>query len=196
MQEIWRDIKGFEGVYQISNYGRLKSFKANRDGRVLSNKNSKGDYLAVVLRNGEKCERHTRIHRLVAEAFMPLTSYIEMEVHHKDENKQNNRIDNLEWIHSTVHHKETLKNNPNMIKRMLDRNKESCIPVLQFTISGELIGEYPNCAVAGLKTGICRRNIQQVAYRTEYKPGKVRKQAGGFVWKLKRGELNEIDCVG
>lgn len=49
MREVWKDVKGFEGIYQISNKGRLKSFKRMKDGYILSTKNSKGDYLSVVL---------------------------------------------------------------------------------------------------------------------------------------------------
>jgi len=50
--ETWKDIKGFEGIYQISNMGRVKSFKADLNGRILSIKNSKGDYLNIVLCHG------------------------------------------------------------------------------------------------------------------------------------------------
>ena len=57
--------------------------------------------------------------------------------------------------------------------------------ILQFSLGGELIGEYRNAEEAGRNTGVCPRNILQVANKEEYKPGKTRRQAGGFVWKFK-----------
>lgn len=69
--EEWKWIRGFEGVYQISNYGRLKSFKKYGHGYILSNKNQKGGYLSVVLQDTiQKKKRYVRIHVLVAEAFI------------------------------------------------------------------------------------------------------------------------------
>ena len=71
MGEEWRWVKGFEGLYQISNLGRLKSFKKYREGYILSENNKKGGYLSVVLTdNVQKKKRYTRLHNLVAEAFL------------------------------------------------------------------------------------------------------------------------------
>lgn len=69
--EEWRDIEGFVGVYQISNFGRLKSFKQYKCGKVMKTTNKKGGYLSVVLQ-AEGKTRSTRIHRLVAEALRKL----------------------------------------------------------------------------------------------------------------------------
>ena len=91
--EIWENVEDFEGIYQISNHGRLKSFKAAADGRVLSNKIRKGDYLAVVLQANGKT-KHTRMHRLVAECFIP-NIFGGNEVNHRDGNKQNNHAPSL-----------------------------------------------------------------------------------------------------
>jgi hypothetical protein len=98
--EQWKEISGFEGIYQISNHGRLKKLKGYaRDmgyPRLVSVKHKGGWYLTVTLRHGPK--RWTvRIHVLVAQAFVP-NFESKPEVNHKDLNKQNNYADNLEWV--------------------------------------------------------------------------------------------------
>lgn len=94
MQEIWKDIIGFEGVYEISSYGRVRSVKS---GRILSTSKCGGcrGYLSVCLsKNGKRYGK--LVHRLVAEAFIPVVEGLS-EVNHKDEDKTNNRVENLEW---------------------------------------------------------------------------------------------------
>lgn len=111
--EIWKDVKGFEGLYQVSNYGRVKSLRrwVNRSNggywipeRIRSLGTVRGGYLFVPLyKDGEKFPR--RINRLVAEAF--LEGYSEgKDVHHIDGDKTNNRVDNLICLSSEEHHKE------------------------------------------------------------------------------------------
>lgn len=91
--EIWKDIEGYEG-YQISNYGRVKSLKYGKE-RIRKPTKDKDGYLTVTLcKQGEK--KTYKVHRLVAKAFIPnVNNYL--EVNHKDENKTNNTIQNLEW---------------------------------------------------------------------------------------------------
>ena len=94
MQEIWKDISGFEGVYEISSYGRVRSIKS---GKILSTSKCGGcrGYLSVCLsKNGKRYGK--LVHRLVAEAFIPVVEGLS-EVNHKDEDKTNNRVENLEW---------------------------------------------------------------------------------------------------
>ena len=101
-KEIWKDIKDYEGIYQISNIGRIKSLDRycnNRliKGKILSPHLAKG-YLKINLyKNGKS--KHFAIHSLVAEAFIPNPNNYP-EVNHKDENKENNNVDNLEWCDS------------------------------------------------------------------------------------------------
>ena len=97
MKEEWRDIKGYEGKYQISNLGRVKSLNYHRENRekILSDAPTKGGYLIIGLcKNGKR--KPYSIHKLVAEAFIENPNNYK-EVNHKDEDKTNNRVDNLEW---------------------------------------------------------------------------------------------------
>lgn len=96
MSEIWKDIPNYENLYQVSNYGRVRSLHNRFKNKTYLKgcKNSKG-YLLVTL-----CKNHTQkafnIHRLVAEAFIPNPNNLPC-VNHIDENKINNIFTNLEW---------------------------------------------------------------------------------------------------
>ena len=101
-KEIWKDIDGYPG-YQVSNYGRVKSldrvsFKgSNMKGRILNQRTNEKGYLLVRLQNSDTGESDMfRVHRLVALAFIPNPGNLP-QVNHKDEDKTNNNIDNLEW---------------------------------------------------------------------------------------------------
>lgn len=102
--EIWKDIKNFENMYQISNYGRVKSIKrvrklnndkiANVKERILKPTYINGYQRVVFSKNGKRYNYF--IHRLVAEAFISNHNNYK-EINHKDENKKNNCVNNLEW---------------------------------------------------------------------------------------------------
>jgi hypothetical protein len=185
MKEEWKDVKGFEGMYQISNYGRLKSFRRSSDGYITSQTNKKGDYLRVVLK-----ETHpTYIHHLVAFHFIgerPDGHHID----HIDNNKQNNRLDNLQYLPRSIHVLKTIKENPSAIKGMNNYNRFIRPKVIvQLSMNGDVIAEFANSKEASDRTGVCQRNILQVAKKDEYRPGLIRKQAGGFIWKFKENML-------
>lgn len=95
MIEIWKDIKGYEGLYQVSNLGRLKSYQRVKAGKLVSLQKTKDGYLQTDLYK-DKVRKAVRIHRLVAEAFIPNPDG-KLEVNHKNGNKENNEVDNLEW---------------------------------------------------------------------------------------------------
>ena len=104
-QEIWKDIKGYEGLYQVSNMGRIKSLKRkvkNKNGYRIANEKiikpvltDTCKYYAVGLHKNKK-RKTLLVHRLVAINFIPNPNNY-TEVNHKDENKQNNNVNNLEW---------------------------------------------------------------------------------------------------
>lgn len=98
MQEIWKDIKEYEGLYQVSNIGNVKSLNYHQTGkeRILRLGVNRGGYLIVQLcKNGKR--KPLRVHRLVLMTFNPINNMDKLEVNHKDENKKNNNLDNLEW---------------------------------------------------------------------------------------------------
>lgn len=114
--EEWRDIKGYEGLYQVSSLGRVRSldrisFHLNRWGTLTKTRirgrirrtnisNSGYSYLPLSKNGNDYC---AKIHRLVAEAFIP-NPYNYPEVNHKDGNKQNNIVSNLEWCTHSMNH--------------------------------------------------------------------------------------------
>lgn len=186
MREEWMDIRGWEGIYQISNYGRLKSFKREKTGVVLSNKNKNGWYLNVVLQTGRRNSRRwsVKIHTLVATHFIGPRPSDKHIVNHKDCDKQNNRADNLEWVtqRENMLHAAVVK--PEFLSGMHRHNKfVRPNGIMQFSLDGEFLHCYRNGAEASKATGVCQRNILQVANKTEYKPGLTRKQAGGYIWE-------------
>lgn len=94
-KEIWKDIDGFCGDYQISNRGRLKSFKCNREKILSTNTLSNGYPIAQLLKNGVVCREY--IHTIVAKTFIK-KMYAPLTVHHIDFDKTNNSVSNLELI--------------------------------------------------------------------------------------------------
>ena len=93
INEIWKDIKGYENLYQVSNWGRVKSLQYNNI-KILKPRNIQG-YQCVILYK-YNLHKEYKIHRLVAEAFI-YNPYNLPQVNHKDENKANNKVHNLEW---------------------------------------------------------------------------------------------------
>ena len=114
MKETWKDIKGYEGLYQVSNYGRIKSVRNNIIRKTTYA--GKGYRRVNLVLNGKA--KYYYIHRLVAEAFIPNEESKPL-VNHKDLNILNNNVDNLEWC--------TSKENNNYKAHQLKRNISTTI---------------------------------------------------------------------
>lgn len=183
--EIWKDIKGFEGFYKISSWGRFISCMGKAKGRIRKNTNKNGWYFTVNLKCANGQYHTKRIHRLVAEHFIPNPLNLP-EVNHKDLNKQNNHVNNLEWVDRKMNQNHAFKNKPSMIHGMINYNKYVRPKrIEQFTLDGKLVRVHLNGSDAAKFSGVCQRNILQVANKDEYRPGLTRKQAGGFIWEFK-----------
>ena len=100
LDEIWLPIQGYEGLYEISNYGRVKSRNYRKKGevRILSTHARLGNYVKVGLRKGNE-RRYFRVHRLVAIAFLPPPQDGQTQVEHCNCDKRDNRVSNLRWTH-------------------------------------------------------------------------------------------------
>ena len=162
IKEIWKDKKDYKGHYQVSNCGRVKSIKFGKE-RILKLIPNRYGYLQVTLcKNNIK--KVYKVHRLVAEAFIDNPDNLPC-VNHKDENKLNNNVDNLEWC--------TNEYNVNYGTRTERCSK----PVLQYTLDGEFVREWPSikeCDRNGFKQG----NVVACC-QGKYKTSK------GFIWKYK-----------
>ena len=177
-KEIWKDIQGYEGKYQVSNLGRVKSLNYNNTckERILIPCKKPNGYLCVVLSKNCICKKFY-VHRLVAQAFIENPDNLP-QVNHIDENKLNNRVENLEWC---SHEYNT--NYGTGIERMLKTRKlRNCkkaeISVIQFTQANKFIKEYPSIKEAERCTGINRGNLCSCC-KGRYK------SAGGYIWKYK-----------
>lgn len=164
-KEIWKDIKGYEGLYKVSNRGNIKSLNYRRklgNERILPGSCDGKGYLQVGLcKNGVR--RKFAIHRLVAEAFIE-NKYNKKEVNHIDGNKSNNHVDNLEWSTRSENVKHAYDNgliskkygikNPNFGKKMALSNSRKV-----FCITTNEIFE--SITEASLKYNIHRSNISR-----------------------------------
>ena len=101
--EIWKDIEGFEGKYQVSTWGRVRSCHHGKTKILTPYKNERG-YLKVGLSVGKRKTQKFRVNRLVALAFIP-NPYNLPQVNHKDGNKENNSYTNLEWATNEINSK-------------------------------------------------------------------------------------------
>lgn len=183
MNEIWKDIPCHKGSYQASNMGHIRSLdrmipnKANKSGlqktrgKMLKPCATANGYMVVNL--GRKTYY---VHRLVCEAFVGNIPS-GMNVNHKDGNKQNNRIDNLEIVTSSQNHLhafEVLHRIPSCLGKL---NSNASKPVAQCTLSGEFIEQYPSAREAARQTGISHKHISSCCN------GK-RQTTGGYRWKF------------
>lgn len=189
MTDNWKDIKGFEGLYQISNLGNIKSLKRyvkNKYGyrvvneKILKNQiNSKG-YYSVVLRKENKTFTK-EIHRLLAIAFIPNINN-DKYINHKDGNKLNNSLDNLEWCTCQYNIKEAYRLGLNRYTNLINF-KNLPKKVLQIDKDNNLIAEYDSIREASRITGICYNSISLNCQGKQTK-------AGDYTWRFKEEIIN------
>lgn len=173
-KEIFREIDGFPD-YEVSNLGRVCSFKGKYPKILKLGEDSCGYPIVGICNGGKQVTK--RVHRLVAEAFVPNPEN-KPEVNHIDEDKSNNMVDNLEW----VTHRENV-NHGTWIRRMAEallNRKDLSKPIVQYTTEGVFIAEYNSLAEAERITGVAYPNIYKVCR------GK-RKTAGGYIWCYEKG---------
>lgn len=94
MEEIWKDIRGYDGFYEVSNLGRVRSYKVRK--RLLKQHKNRYGYLMVTLRKNRKIKTYST-HRLVAESFL-IKIREDLQVNHKNGIKTDNMVQNLEWV--------------------------------------------------------------------------------------------------
>lgn len=169
-QEIWKDIAGYEGKYQVSNLGRVKSLNYKRSGKeeIMEPYKVGGGYLQVHLcKNGERDKQY--VHRLVAEAFLPNPENLPF-VNHKDENPENNIVSNLEWCNAKYNTNYGTRND-RVAEKLINREDLSK-PVLCVE-TGEI---FPSSSEAERKSRAYQGNIIKCCQ------GK-RKTTRGYHWR-------------
>lgn len=152
-KEQWKDILGYEGLYQVSNLGRVKSLKFDKE-RILKNRTNSNGYLSVQLSKGNKIKSFL-IHRLVANAFLPNPNNYSY-VNHKDENKTNNCVDNLEW---TSHESNCNFGTRNERISEQNINGKCSKEVIQCDLEGNEIARFPSVGEVQRQFGYLQGNI-------------------------------------
>lgn len=169
-KEIWKDIAGYEGLYQVSNFGRVKSIRFGKERILKPFKTGKG-YLQVCLYKNNKRKKYY-VHRLVAQTFLEIPEYLKqyigtvyLHINHKDENRQDNFVNNIEWCDA--------KYNINYGTRTEKQSKT----VVQYTLDGRFVREWASIAECG------RNGFNQACVCMCCKG--ERKTHKGFIWKYK-----------
>ena len=166
-EEIWCPIKGYESLYEVSDQGRVKSLKFGKE-RILKPVRKLNGYLQIGLwKNGEN--KTYSIHRLVAKTFIPNPDNLP-EVNHKDENKTNNKSENLEWCDQKYNN-----NYGTRVKRQSDKCSK---PVIQLTKDGEFVREWKSMNDVQRNLGYSNGNISSCC------TGRY-KSAYNYIWKFK-----------
>ena len=180
MEEKWADIKGYEGLYQVSSNGNVRSLDRYVPHKTMGQKFCKGrmmathvtsaNYLCVNLCKNNKYTSYD-VHRLVAVAFLGVDDVAGLEVNHIDENKRNNRADNLEWVTKS-------QNNMHGTKRERHARKIRKA-ILQCDLDGNVVNEWASATeaekvISGKFSGAISHCIN----------GKT-KTAFGYIWRFK-----------
>lgn len=164
--EQWMTIKGYED-YQVNRFGVIKSIKFGKELILKPIKTIHG-YLRVGLSKNGKCKLLS-VHRIVAEAFLPNPNNLP-QVNHKDEDKTNNCVENLEWVDNS----QNIRYGSGIERRAKLRKKN----VLQYSLDGELVNEWDSATDIQNNLGLPKQNISKCCMGERH-------SCGGFVWKFK-----------
>lgn len=186
--EEWRDVAGYEGLYMVSNYGRVKSLpRVYRSGRshslikmteerLLSIDQGKNGYISVALTKNANTKRFL-VHRLVAQAFIQNPDNLPC-INHLDRDRSNNSVDNLEWC---TQQQNLLYPPTRKAISASQTNGGHSKSVIQYTLDGEFVQEWPSTREIQRKLGYFQTNISSCCL------GKY-KQAYGYLWRYKYSE--------
>lgn len=169
--EIWKDVAGYEGLYQVSNMGNVRSLPRPRtSGRIMSQSMARGYKKVALCSNGGV--KWVKVHRLVAETFIPNPNGLP-QVNHKDENKLNNVAENLEWCDG----KYNINYGTGILRGRKKAGKAKSKKVAQYSLDGELLSVWDSMLCAARTLNIAQGGISNCCL------GK-NKTAGGYVWKF------------
>lgn len=187
-EEIWKDIKGYEGLYQISNLGNVKSLKRITTGKKYGKHNLKekilkfiksGKYYSVHLcKNGKR--QATYVHRLVGIAFLENENNY-LDINHKDGDTKNNNVENLEWCNRSYnikHSYKVLKRTANT-KGFIDYIQKRKRKINQYDLQGNFIKEW-GC-ISEAEKFLNQEHTGKICECCKHKHG--RKSAFGYKWE-------------
>lgn len=182
MEEIWKDIKGYEGLYQVSNFGKIKSIPRHgtrKNMHIISQNYNRCGYKIVNLYKNAKGKTKT-VHRIVAETFMKNTLNKE-DINHIDGNKDNNNVTNLEWTSHKENMKHARKNHLiNISDKVIEQGrkigKTRAKKILQIE-KYSIIKQWNSMTEASKATGI---SISEISLCCNNK----KKSVGGYEWKF------------
>ena len=185
MDEVWKWVVGYEGLYEVSNTGKVRS--TYRYAKEL--KQSNGTTYRTVQLWKNHVGKNYSVHRLVAIAFLPNENNYP-QVNHKDENKLNNHVSNLEWCtakynqnYGTIIERRKMNTDYHTEKRIktaIQNGRASAKPVYQYDKNGVFIARYNSTVEAHNITGFNASHIGECCN------GKRYKTVGGYIWKFER----------
>ena len=183
MEEIWKDVEGFEGLYMVSNLGNVKSLNyrhKNEEHLLKLCINKYGYYFVRLHSNG--MEKNFLVHRLVAKAFIENGNNFPL-VNHKDENKLNNNFENLEWCTQEYNLNYSLnrRGKRNQQRKCKTHTKHTSSKysqrVFQKKLSGEIVSEYSTVSEAARVNKMSLKSLIECCK-------KKRKTAYGYKWEF------------
>ena len=168
MGEIWKDVEGYEGLYQVSNLGRVRSLYTNRQLKKIST--STGYHAVGLYKDGRS--KRCSVHRLVAQAFLPNPER-KATVNHKNGDKHDNCADNLEWATHEENQRHAVQTG--LWVNANHKNNKLSIPVAQYDLDMNLIRIFPSINEARR----CGFRADEICRCCKG----INKTSGGYIWK-------------